>query len=61
MLKALLENKIGQTISDSEFAIICEIVTDDIKFNRVSFKKHTNLLYILGIGERSVTIFKKCA
>ena len=61
MLKKLLESKIGQVLTDAEFAIISEIVTDDIKFNRISFAKRTNLEYVLNIAERSVAVLKKCA
>ena len=61
MSKKLLEQTIGQVISDAEFAIIMEIATDDIKFNRISFKKYTNLNYVLDIAAKSAEIFKRCA
>lgn len=61
MLKAMLERKIKQTLTEAEFEIICEITTDDIKFNRISFKKHTSLDYVLDIAVRSASIFKRCA
>lgn len=38
-----------------------EIATDDIKFNRISFKKRTRLDYVLDIAIRSASIFKRCA
>ena len=50
MLKKLLEGRVGH-LSNSEFSIICEIVTDDIKFNRISFKKRTSLDHVLDIAE----------
>lgn len=61
MLKEILEQRIGQTLTNAEFAVICEIVTDDINFNRRSFKKLTSLDYVLDIAERSNFIFRKCA
>ena len=60
MLREKLENEVG-TLTNSEFKIICEIATDDLKFNRVSFKKYSNLNYVIDIAIRSVNIFKKCA
>lgn len=60
MGKKLLEQKIGQAITDEEFAIIMEIATDDIKFNRIHFKKYTSLNYVLDIAAKSAVIFKKC-
>lgn len=61
MSKELLENAIGQALTDLEFAIILEITTDDIKFNRISFKKYSNLAYVLDIATKSAEIFKRCA
>lgn len=60
MLRTMLERRVGH-LSNAEFEIIMEIVTDDIKFNRVSFKKRTSLEYVLDIAERSTSIFKRCA
>lgn len=56
----MLERRIGH-LSNAEFAIIAEIVTDDIKFNRVGFKKCTSLDYVLDIAIKSASIFKRCA
>lgn len=60
MLRKLLERRVGQ-LSNSEFAAICEIVTDDLKFNRIGFKKCTSLSYVLYIAERSAAALKRCA
>ncbi|KYH35869.1 hypothetical protein CLTEP_02620 [Clostridium tepidiprofundi DSM 19306] len=60
MLKQLLERRIGH-LSNAEFAVIMQITEDDIKFNRVSFKKHTDLEYVLDIAVRSVKLLRKCA
>jgi hypothetical protein len=61
MLKKILEQMVGQVITDAEFAIIMEIATDDIKFNRISFKKYTSLGYVLDIVIRATEVLKKCA
>jgi len=61
MSKKLLEQIVGQLITDEEFAIIMEITTDDIKFNRIHFKKYTSLDYVLNIAAKSTEIFKRCA
>ena len=60
MLRKLLEQR-GIDLTSAEFAIVAEIVTDDIKFNRVSFNKCTSLDYVLDIAIRSADIFKRCA
>ncbi|MGH4125633.1 MAG: hypothetical protein ACREV6_22200 [Clostridium sp.] len=60
MLRKALENRVGH-LSNTEFAVIAEIITDDLKFNRVSFKKHTSLNYVLDIAVRCVEVFRKCA
>jgi|GEM_PF-1146375 len=61
MSKKIIEQMVGQVITDAEFAIIMEIATDDIKFNRISFKKYTSLDYVLDIAAKSALIFKMCA
>lgn len=60
MLRQSLEKR-GIYLTDEEFAIVMEITTDDIKFNRISFGKRTSLNYVLDIAERSANVFKKCA
>ncbi|MBZ9633159.1 hypothetical protein [Clostridium sp. FP1] len=60
MFRKALENRVGH-LSNTEFAIICGIVTDDLKFNRVSFKKCTSLNYVIDIAVRCVEVFRKCA
>ncbi|WP_102400176.1 hypothetical protein [Haloimpatiens massiliensis] len=60
MLKTILERRVGH-LSNAEFAVIMQITTDDIKFNRISFKKCSSLDYVLDVAERSAHIFKKCA
>ncbi|APH15017.1 hypothetical protein NPD5_3396 [Clostridium sporogenes] len=60
MLRKLLKER-GINLTKAEFGVVMEIVTDDIKFNRISFKKCTSLSYVLDIAIRSADIFKKCA
>lgn len=60
MLKKILEER-GINLTEAEFAIICEITTDNIKFNRINFKKCTSLNYVVEIAIRSASIFKRCA
>ncbi|MGK0468249.1 hypothetical protein [Clostridium sp.] len=61
MSKKIIEQMVGQSISDAEFAIIMEIATDDIKFNRINFKKYTSLGYVLDIAIKATEVLKKCA
>lgn len=60
MIKTMLERRVGH-LSNAEFAIVAEIVTDDIRFNRISFNKCTSLDYVLDIAEKSATVFRRCA
>ena len=60
MLRKIVEKKVGH-LSNIEFAIICGIVTDDLMFNRVNFKKYTTLNYVIEIATRCVEVFRKCA
>jgi hypothetical protein len=60
VIKTILEGRVGH-LSNAEWEIIAKIVTDDLKFNRVNFKKCTSLEYVLGIAVSSAKIFRKCA
>ncbi|HDK7158445.1 TPA: hypothetical protein PTV43_003652 [Clostridium botulinum] len=60
MLRKLLKER-GINLTKEEFAIVAEITTDDIKFNRFSFRKRTSLDCVLDIAIRSASIFKRCA
>lgn len=60
MLRKALERRVGH-LSNAEFAVIMEIVTDDLKFNRVNFGKCTSLDYVLDISEGSAGVFRRCA
>lgn len=60
MFKEVLEKR-GVHLSNSEFAKVMDMVTDDIKFNRIGFKKCTSLEYVLEIILISASISKRCA
>ncbi|WMJ81938.1 hypothetical protein RBU49_06735 [Clostridium sp. MB40-C1] len=60
MLRQALERRIG-SLSNIEFVTIMAMTTEDIKFNRIRFKKCTSLNYILDIAERSALVLKRCA
>ncbi|MBU3145754.1 hypothetical protein [Clostridium sp. CF012] len=59
MLRKALENRVGH-LSNAEFAIVCNIATDDLKFNRINFKKSTSINYVLDIAVRCSNVFKSC-
>ena len=60
MVRKKLEKIVGR-LSDSEFAVICQMTTDDLMFNRVNFKKFTNLNYVVDIAVKCSEVFKICA
>jgi hypothetical protein len=60
LLKKLLEQK-GFKLDSREFAVIMEIVTDDIKFNRTGFRKKTSLCEVEAIAERTIIALRRCA
>ncbi|MGK0466662.1 MAG: hypothetical protein ACJAX4_001951 [Clostridium sp.] len=60
VLRKSLESKVGH-LSNTEFAIVCEITGDDLKANRVKFKKCTSLDYVLDIAVRATKIFRSCS
>lgn len=59
MLRQALEAK-GIHLSDSEFAIVTEITTDDIKFNNIHFGKKTSKADIIAIAERTIKVLRRC-
>ncbi|MGH4125141.1 MAG: hypothetical protein ACREV6_19670 [Clostridium sp.] len=59
MLRKALESRTGH-LSNSEFAIVCGITEDDLKANRVNFKRCTSLKYVLDIAVRATKIFRSC-
>lgn len=52
--------KRGIHLSKEQLAVVLEIVTDDIKFNRIVFKKRTSMEYVLDIAVKSAVILGRC-
>ncbi len=50
MIRDLVEAAVGK-ISDDEFKTVMQMTTDDIKFNRIKFKKMTYLQQVIEIAE----------
>jgi hypothetical protein len=59
MIRQALETK-NIHLSNSEFAVVMEIVTDHIKFNRIGFRKKTSMKEVISISEKSVTALRRC-
>ncbi|AEB75870.1 MULTISPECIES: hypothetical protein [Clostridium] len=59
MLKALLERRFNQRLTNEEFETILDITTADIKFNRINFKKCTSLHEVLNIAGTSLIILQR--
>jgi hypothetical protein len=60
MLRKQLADK-GYVLTNEEFAVVAEIVTDDIKFNRTSFKKRTNINEVVELATRTINVLRRCA
>ncbi|BDR84911.1 hypothetical protein [Clostridium tetani] len=59
MIRKLLEDN-GIITNDLEFKKVMDIVTDDIKFNRINFGKRTNKIELIEIAERSLYTLRRC-
>lgn len=59
MIKKLLQDN-GIVTNDLEFEEVMDIVTDDIKFNRINFNKRTNKIELIEIAERSLHTLRRC-
>lgn len=59
MLKQMLEGRVGH-LSNDEFKEVMDIVTSDIKFNRINFDKRTNKIELIEIVERSLHTLRRC-
>ncbi|KZL94330.1 hypothetical protein [Clostridium magnum] len=60
MLKKLLENNIGQSISNTEFTAVMDMTSKDIKFNNIRFGKRTKVEEMLNIAVKCVATLKRC-
>lgn len=57
MIRKLIET-CENKMTDEEFKETMEIATEDIKFNRILFKKRTSLENIVAISKRSYKVVK---
>lgn len=60
MFKKLLEAK-GIETNDTELNTVMCMTTDDIKFNRVSFKMRTSIEDVVSIMEKSILALRRCS
>ncbi len=60
MLKKLIESKVGP-LSNRQFKTLSIMLDEDIKFNRITFKKMTRLHELLSIAEISANLIKRIA
>lgn len=61
MLKAMLEKKLGQPISNGVFAEVMEQTTRDIKYNRMKYGINTNLDYVINAAVTYYKVRMRCA
>lgn len=59
MLRQALLNK-GISLNNAEFAAVLQMTTEDIKFNRIGFKKRTSMAEVISIAEKSAKALKRC-
>lgn len=55
----MLEQKLGQPVTIEEFTEIMKFSTDDIKFNRIGFKKKTDINEMLNIAAIGSVVLKR--
>ncbi|MCR3758884.1 hypothetical protein KYB31_07760 [Clostridium felsineum] len=58
MIREYLEKK-GIKMTDSEFKVLMEVATNDIKFNRIGFHEKTNLNDVLSISSLCYKVIKR--
>ena len=58
MIRKMLELRMGK-MSNQQFQTVMENATDDIKFNRIKFKKTTYLENVLEIAEQCIKIDRR--
>lgn len=59
MIREILENQ-GVVLSDIEYKEVLMATTEDIKFNKIGFKKRTTYKEFLNITLRTATVIKRC-
>lgn len=60
MLKKLLESKVGQPITKSEFKEVMAMTDADIKFNFISFGKRPCLNDVIVVAARCFKVYQLC-
>jgi len=58
VVRRKIEDKVGH-LSNAEFAIVCEMVSDNLKFNRINVGKCTSLNYVINIAVSCSKVFRK--
>jgi hypothetical protein len=58
MIRSIVESEYGK-LSDHEFWAICDMADKDIKVNRLSFGRRTNMNYLLFALKTCAGIVKK--
>lgn len=58
MIRQILETN-GYKMTDDEFIETMKITTDDIKFNRLGFKKRTSICNIISISKLCYKVLKE--
>lgn len=59
MIREHLES-MGIKLTDSEFKVLMEVTTDDIKFNRIGFHKKTKLNDLVSISALCYQVLMEC-
>ena len=60
MLRKLIESVAGP-LTDAQFKVLTLMLDEDIKFNRIHFKKRTSIQDLLGIAKISINLIRKTA
>lgn len=60
MIRKILENQ-GIVLNDAEYKEVLIATTEDIKFNKIGFKKRTTYPEFLAITLRTAVAIKRCA
>ena len=59
MIRKILESH-GVSLSNTEYEEVLLATTEDIKFNKIGFKKRTTYKEFLSITLRTATVIKRC-
>jgi hypothetical protein len=59
LLRKVLEKE-GFKLTEAEFAIVMEIATEDIKFNKINFHRRTTSKEVKNLISSCASVFTKC-